>query len=307
MGTGKLARTTIVLAVTLMGVLLRAAAAPARGPAYLVKDINTRGESSSPSNLADVNGTLFFSADDGSGVGLWKSDGSETGTMKVRSFTCPLGDLIAAGDTLFFQAGSGSPDCPYVLWRSDGTPAGTTGLTSESALRRELASVHGTLFFIDYDSPGAGTLWKSNGTVAGTLRLTAAPMLPRDLTTVGGTLFFSDDYYGSLWKSDGTETGTVEVKFLDFVVLDLTDVSGTVYFTASRPRSGAARREVFFFAPCQRALEGAGMNRSAEALPDCVGQRLGRSWCVGGWPLLGEVEDLLGALVCPFGSRPLGQ
>ena len=40
---------------------------------------------SSPSNLTDVNGTLFFAADDGThGDELWKSDGTAAGTVLVK-------------------------------------------------------------------------------------------------------------------------------------------------------------------------------------------------------------------------------
>ncbi|MCP4099701.1 MAG: hypothetical protein GY748_26070, partial [Planctomycetaceae bacterium] len=49
----------------------------------LVKDINTRGDSS-PSYLTNVNGTLFFGADDGTnGWELWKSDGTTADTVMV--------------------------------------------------------------------------------------------------------------------------------------------------------------------------------------------------------------------------------
>ena len=36
-------------------------------------------------NMADLNGTLYFSAPDpgGRGVGLWKSDGTDTGTVAI--------------------------------------------------------------------------------------------------------------------------------------------------------------------------------------------------------------------------------
>jgi hypothetical protein len=45
--------------------------------ATLIKDINPFSIGSGPSNLTDVNGTLFFMATDGSGRELWKSDGTE--------------------------------------------------------------------------------------------------------------------------------------------------------------------------------------------------------------------------------------
>ena len=56
-----------------------------------VKDIKTAGDSS-PGRLTNVNSTLYFTADDGSsGVELWKSDGTDPGTMRVK-------DINTAGD-----------------------------------------------------------------------------------------------------------------------------------------------------------------------------------------------------------------
>ena len=50
----------------------------------LVKDINPFG-SSAPFSLRSVNGTLFFSANDGiSGHELWRSNGTRAGTALVK-------------------------------------------------------------------------------------------------------------------------------------------------------------------------------------------------------------------------------
>ena len=51
----------------------------------MVKDINAGTNYSSPTNLTNVNGTLFFQATDGiNGVELWKSDGTLEGTVMVK-------------------------------------------------------------------------------------------------------------------------------------------------------------------------------------------------------------------------------
>src|SRR5262245_52055521 len=81
-----------------LGLTLAAPAAaglPPVGLHYLVRDINTipfvfQGfqhgtKDSSPDGLANVNGTLFFAANDGvTGAELWRSDGTEVGTVQVR-------------------------------------------------------------------------------------------------------------------------------------------------------------------------------------------------------------------------------
>nr|WP_322679092.1 hypothetical protein [Nostoc sp. DedQUE03] len=49
-----------------------------------VKDINGRSNSS-PNNLINVNGTLYFNAYNGKGgYELWKSDGTEAGTGRLK-------------------------------------------------------------------------------------------------------------------------------------------------------------------------------------------------------------------------------
>src|SRR5260370_34817052 len=55
------------------------------GTPTLVKDINTLGFSSNPDHEANVNGTLFFSANDGTHcVEVWKSDGPSLWTSLVK-------------------------------------------------------------------------------------------------------------------------------------------------------------------------------------------------------------------------------
>lgn len=79
--------------------------------------------------LTNVGGTLYFQANDGtSGFELWKSDGTETGTVRVKdiwpgpssSYAYFLTDV---GGTLYFMASDGTSGSE--LWKSDGTEAGT--------------------------------------------------------------------------------------------------------------------------------------------------------------------------------------
>src|SRR3989442_1709640 len=76
----------------------------------LVADINRTGgwNNSSVLNLVDVNGTLFFRADDGvNGNELWKSDGTTAGTVLVKDIYPGANysfadDLVNVNGTLFF-------------------------------------------------------------------------------------------------------------------------------------------------------------------------------------------------------------
>ena len=75
-----------------------------------------------------VSSTLFFLTDDGvHGWELWKSDGTENGTMLVKDINpnggSDLDDLAAVGDALYFRADDGIYG--REPWTSDGTAAGT--------------------------------------------------------------------------------------------------------------------------------------------------------------------------------------
>ena len=145
-------------------------------------DINLFGTSSQPTNLVEVGGTLYFAAFDGvNGRELWKSDGTQAGTVMVKdirpgSLSSSPDKLTNVGGTLYFTANDGTSGTE--LWKSDGTEAGTV-------LVKDI-------------TPGSGSY---------------SP--PTNLINVGGILYFtaSDGVNGrELWKSDGTEAGTVMVR-----------------------------------------------------------------------------------------------
>ena len=104
----------------------------------------------------------FTLANDGvHGFELWKSNGTEAGTVLVKNASpgdrgsYPSG-LTNVNETLFFQA-SGE------LWKSDGTAAGTVMVKDifpggASSNPSGLTNVNGTLFFTAYDGVHGG-LW----------------------------------------------------------------------------------------------------------------------------------------------------
>jgi ELWxxDGT repeat protein len=115
-----------------------------------------------PEHLTDVNGTLFFAADDGTnGTELWKSDGTEAGTVMVKDIASSPQPhslpehLTDVNGTLFFAAGKMTYG--RELWKSDGTEAGTlmvkdikpggSSLDYVSVENNYLTNVDGTLFF----------------------------------------------------------------------------------------------------------------------------------------------------------------
>src|SRR5438132_732998 len=188
----------------LVGLLLTVHLGPARAQdvPYLVKDINTATDDSSPDGLTDVNGTLFFVASDPTnGRELWKSDGTAAGTVLVKDIHPGSGDsspygLTDVNGTLFFAAFD--PANGTELWKSDGTAAGTAlvkDIDPGSGVRYpyQLTALPGSLFFVAVDPTNGFELWKSDGTAAGTVLVKAfdptggADSLPFGLTNVNGT------------------------------------------------------------------------------------------------------------------------
>ncbi|QGJ70276.1 Hypothetical protein PBC10988_19710 [Planctomycetales bacterium 10988] len=229
------------------------------GGTVIVKDINGSGTGShqflnsdsyrdlSYDSLFPVNGTLFFRAGDGSGQELWKSDGTEGGTVLVKNLA-PGGAssdpqmMTNVDGTLFFTANDGSG---IGLWKTDGTAGGTVLLKNLSSSdydhNFDSENVNGTLFF----STQARELWASDGTYAGTqiIKLfSQSNYSPTNLTNIEGTLFFSGHTTTQgfeLWKSDGTSMGTELVKDIrteygiGSIPSNLTNYDGTLFFQAN--------------------------------------------------------------------------
>ncbi|TDI12510.1 MAG: hypothetical protein E2P04_05470, partial [Acidobacteria bacterium] len=213
-------------------------------------------------NMINFNGTLFFQGDDGTGSGLWKSDGTPSGTIKIVT-TDPDGgpyipdDLAVSNGSLFFAAGNNANGVE--LWKSDGTDAGTSMVKDirpgfPTSVLGWLTDIGGTLFFQADDGIKGVELWKSDGTELGTelvkdINPDAASSYPGKAADVNGVAFFSADdgtNGDELWKSDGTDAGTdlfVEIEpgsggsFVDEPV----NIDGTVFFVAI---TSAAGREV---------------------------------------------------------------
>jgi ELWxxDGT repeat protein len=106
--------------------------APKQFSLSLVKDINTAvDERAWPQQFHTVGGTTFFKAsDEAAGVELWKTDGTEAGTVRVKDVVPgPRASnpvlMLSEGGTLFFSTQDRQ------LWKSDGTEAGTVLLNDD--------------------------------------------------------------------------------------------------------------------------------------------------------------------------------
>ncbi|WP_254175244.1 ELWxxDGT repeat protein [Planktothrix pseudagardhii] len=219
--------------------------------------------SSVPENFVNLNNSLFFQADDGvHGSELWKSDGTEAGTVLVKDIYPYFGSdgypgidsytqMVNINNILYFSADDGIHESS--LWKSDGTEAGTVLVKDinpfppATGQPEHFKNVNGTLYFICDDGVHGSELWKSDGTEAGTVLVkdinpgTVGSFIVY-LANVNQTLYFEatvDDPNQpvGLWKSDGTTAGTVLVKNIE-IWNPPTNVNGIVYFTAYDSNNG---------------------------------------------------------------------
>jgi ELWxxDGT repeat protein len=193
-----------------------------------VREIRAGSAGSNPVNLTNVNGLLYFAANDGTtGNELWKSDGTEAGTVRIKDIYAGAGSSNPAWITemngvVYFAAGD--PAKGIELWKSDGTSAGTTnvreihsGATGSNPTM--LTNLNGTLFFSAQSNTKGYELWKSNGTAAGTAMVKdihpgAHSSNIANLVAMGDFVYFSatngSGFY-EVWKSNGTSEGTTMV------------------------------------------------------------------------------------------------
>ena len=212
------------------------------GHAYdtlFVKDLLTYPNSSTyPQSFATLGNFALFGAygpSPGFGHNLWRTDGTESGTMLVKDFSDlqPYGDAQGMttfdGRVVFTVWNNG-------IWSSDGTEPGTIVLAPDvTAYLPYFVPFESVLYFLGYQEGQYG-LWKSDGSEQGTVLV--APLnvaqgndYPRNLTASGALLYFNvceGPFDCALWTSDGTTPGTG--LFRNTPGGQMTDVNGVLFF-----------------------------------------------------------------------------
>lgn len=200
----------------------------------MVKEIHP-SYGANPRNLTNVNNVLFFTVQkyDGNtnkGQELWKSDGTEEGTVRIKDIYKGSGSMymrnfVNLNGILYFQASNDTDG--YALWRSDGTEESTymvkdinpdTQINGGGSYEyiQNLTNVNGVLYFSGEDNVHGFELWKSDTTDIGTkmvknINITNWGMFyyQDNIKFVkNGSLYYFVDNNGKLWKSDTTEEGT---------------------------------------------------------------------------------------------------
>jgi ELWxxDGT repeat protein len=253
------------------------------GVAEMVEDavagggINTGVNGSNPSSLTNVNGTLYFRANDGvNGDELWRINSSgvaemvedalslEEGSTPVSNSSSPI-PLTDVNGMLYFRANDGVNGDE--LWRINSSGVaemvedaliaeGGINPGSNSSNPSSLTHVNGMLYFRANDGVNGDELWRINSSglaeivedsvVGGGINPGSNNSNPGYLTNVNGTLYFraSDGVKGNeLWRinssglaeivEDSVVGGGINPGNASSSPGSLTNVSGTLYFRAS--------------------------------------------------------------------------
>ncbi|HEX8617860.1 MAG TPA: ELWxxDGT repeat protein, partial [Thermoanaerobaculia bacterium] len=131
-----------------------------------------------------------------SGNALWRTDGTEAGTIVLTSNL--RSNVVAARGLVFFAQENASGT---ELWRTDGTAAGTVMVTdinpgAGSAYPNELFVADDTVWFSAYTPATSFELWRSDGTAAGTFMVAdlnpgESPSQPGSFGMAGRRLYFA--------------------------------------------------------------------------------------------------------------------
>jgi ELWxxDGT repeat protein len=218
-------------------------------PLMLLANSNVRIEYEVSNNL------VYVSA----GNKLFRTDGTTTGTIELKSFTSDILWMAHSSGGLLLGADNGSVGAE--LWKSNGTVSGTVlqrdiRSGASSALPKRLTetfadpavTVNGVAYFMANAGGDANLeLWRSDGTITGTRMVkndeTDRPFTPRNnLAVSNGVVYFLCDELDEvswedqifLWKSDGTATGTIKLRLLessyDISNNQFTFIGGGAYF-----------------------------------------------------------------------------
>jgi ELWxxDGT repeat protein len=225
----------------------------------LLKDINPGSPSGFVGDLV-INSDwelLYFFANAGTGVDLWRSDGTTTGTVaavdlddNITTSFYGFHGLTSVNDKMYFAREYSDweyGDEVAELWKTTGSPETTSLVVRYITEPRSynfishLLAFNGKLYFFHrVDDPAHNYVTVSDGSAAGTehLHLSSIDGAPRRLIDAGSHLLFyaeGQSFTSPIEKSDGITASTVH-QFSIFhsasdETISLTSTEGRAFFT----------------------------------------------------------------------------
>lgn len=253
---------------------------------HLVKEINIAGTNNAmrgtnPTAFVEYGNQLLFTAtgvspdymDQQDFTGLWMTDGSDEGTVKLEDLAIdediPDNSKVVFKDLIWFPARNKVYGDTLKLWISNGFPGEARVFDTDSQGRHfqqpyGLTVAGDLLYFFAYLDPGALRLWATDGSVEGTRciddliegeRYSYSLYFVPQIRAAGGRLFFTRDrlagdseyYYlknREVWVTDGTPSGTQcladygDSYSKDLYIRFLGIHQGNLVFTYATPQDG---------------------------------------------------------------------
>ena len=146
---------------------------------------------SNPGNLCAVDGELYFNnltQHSPQEMTLWRSDGTEAGTLPIVS-SVNMAEIAGLNGQALFAAGD---ELNYSLLVTDGTPAGTHALKKFDFGPGEFQVSGGLLYYTAQLNWFNSQIWASDGTSA--FKVDGTSYRPWGLTDLNGTLLYAALY-----------------------------------------------------------------------------------------------------------------
>ena len=161
----------------------------------------TSNSGPTPIFLTKLNGLVYFVfVDQNNRSQLWKSDGTASGTVSIRTFDF-ITNLTSLNGELIFEARVNAGETNTKIWVSDGTNAGSHQLIDINPGSFNSPGLIGVIGNTGYFSADDGIHgvepWITDGTLVGTYAIDVHPGLeassPRTYTAWGSSLIFAAD------------------------------------------------------------------------------------------------------------------
>lgn len=185
------------------------------------KELNTQEEGSSPANFTEVNGITFFSVKTIEGYNLWKTDGTEAGTVVVSDKLLVnlnqeeiLNTLQVINDELYYFVYSSISLNRVQLWKTDGV---SNTMVIDNLFTTKLYLINNQICYFQYN--GVYKIENQQSIRIKDLSSNSFYSQPPPVELTNQTIFFTQEIGVSnriqVWKTDGTEVGTSLVKNID--------------------------------------------------------------------------------------------